>query len=595
MLSPLAFLSRPVRWLQAIHAHGGTISAAPNFAFDLCVRKIGDDELQGLDLGTWRLAMNGSESVSADTIERFTGRFAAYGFRPEALCPVYGLAEASVALTMSPPERAPRIDAITRAAFQEQGDAISATPEDSSPLSFVSCGFPLPDHEVRIVDGAGRPLGDRQQGRIVFRGPSVTSGYFRNPVATRAALQDGWMDSGDLGYRADGELFITGRRKDLIKKAGRNLYPQEVEEIVGAIPGIRKGCVAAFGVPDPAIGTERLVVIAESRETERPARQRLRMAVMDGVVAALGLPPDVVVIAEPRSVLKTSSGKIRRSATREAYVAGTLERRRSTRAQWLRLLAGDLRARAARAGARAKEVLVALYVAALLIPALPMLWLALQMTTTTRAADRVVRFWCRAILALSGCAVRTEGRDHLEGAAPAILAANHSSYLDVVVLLATLPGGIRFVAKRELLRTPFVSAVIRKSGHLTVERGHASQSVADAERITTALHGGSSVLVFPEGTFVESPGILPLRLGAFKSAVETGRPVVPIAIRGTREILSADRWLPRPGPVTVAIGPPLVPDGQDWPAMVRLRDRTRAEIAQRTGERLAERAAAIVS
>ena len=354
MLSPLAFLSRPARWLRAIQAHGGTISAAPNFAFDLCVRKIGDDELQGLDLGTWRLAMNGSESVSADTIERFTGRFSAYGFRPEAMCPVYGLAEASVALTMSPPERAPRIDTIARGPFQEHGDALLASPEDSSPLRFVSCGFPLPEHEVQIVDGAGRPLGDRRQGRIVFRGPSVTSGYFRNPAATRAALQDGWMDSGDLGYRADGELFITGRRKDLIKKAGRNLYPQEVEEIVGAIPGIRKGCVAAFGVPDPAIGTERLVVIAESRETERPARHRLTMAVMDGVVAALGLPPDVVVIAEPRSVLKTSSGKIRRrdprglrrrgarAAAVDASPMAPTARRRSPRAR-------------RRAGARAKE------------------------------------------------------------------------------------------------------------------------------------------------------------------------------------------------------------------------------------------------
>jgi 1-acyl-sn-glycerol-3-phosphate acyltransferase len=592
MLSPLAFLSRPVRWLRMIHAHGGTISAAPNFAFDLCVRKIGDDELRGLDLGTWRLAMNGSESVSPDTIERFTGRFAAHGFRPEALCPVYGLAEASVALTMSPPRRVPRIDTIAREPFEERDDALVAPPTESSPLRFVSCGFALPGHEVQIVDGAGGALGDRRQGRIVFRGPSVTSGYFRNPAATRAAaLQDGWMDSGDLGYRADGELFITGRRKDLIKKAGRNLYPQEVEEIVGALPGIRKGCVAAFGVPDPAIGTERLVVIAESREIERSARQRLKMAVMDRVVASLGLPPDVVVIAEPRSVLKTSSGKIRRSATRDAYVAGTLGRWRSTRVQWLRLLATDLRARGGRAGARAKEVLVALYVASLLMPALPMLWLALLMTTTHRAADRVVRLGCRTILALSGCTVRVEGHEHLDATAPAILAANHSSYLDVVVLLATVAPGVRFVAKRELLRTPLVGTAIRKSGHLTVERGEASQSVADAERITAALRGGSSVLVFPEGTFVESPGILPFRLGAFKSAVETGRPVVPIAIRGTREILSADRWLPRPGPVTLTMGPPLAPDGEGWPAMVRLRDRTRAEIARRTGEGLVERAA----
>jgi 1-acyl-sn-glycerol-3-phosphate acyltransferase len=301
----------------------------------------------------------------------------------------------------------------------------------------------------------------------------------------------------------------------------------------------------------------------------------------------------VVVIAEPRSVLKTSSGKIRRSATRDAYVAGTLGRWRSTRVQWLRLLAIDLGARSGRAGARATEVLVALYVASLLILGLPMLWLALLMTTTHRAACRVVRLGCRTILALSGCTVRVEGREHLDAMAPAILAANHSSYLDVVVLLAAVAPGVRFVAKRELLRTPLVGTAIRKSGHLTVERGEASRSVADAERITAALRGGSSVLVFPEGTFVESPGTLPFRLGAFKSAVETGRPVVPIAIRGTREVLSADRWLPRPGPITVTIGAPLAPDGQGWPAIVRLRDRTRAEIARGTGEGLVDRAAPI--
>ncbi len=589
ILSPLAFLSRPARWLRAIHSHRGTISAAPNFAFDLCVRKITDDEIQGVDLSAWRLALNGSEAVSAETLERFTRRFGAHGFRAEALCPVYGLAEASVALAMSPPGCAARVDTVAREPFQQRGEALPAPPQESSPLRFVSCGRPVPDHEVRIVDAEGQPLGERRQGRIVFRGPSVTPGYFRNPAATRAALQDGWMDSGDLGYWADGGLFITGRRKDLIKKTGRNLYPQEVEEIVGAIPGIRKGCVAAFGVPEPAIGTERLIVIAESRETDSSARQLLRMAVMDRVVAALGIPPDMVVLAKPGSVLKTSSGKIRRSATREAYLAGTLERRRSERAQWVRLLAKDLRARARRMGARANAIFVTLYLGSLLIPGLLTLWLAVLAAPTSRAADRVVRLWCRAILAVAGCALRVEGGQHLAGPAPAVLAANHSSYLDVVVLLAALPIGIRFVAKRELLRTPLIGAVIRKAGHLTVERGHASQSVADAERITTALRSGSSVLVFPEGTFVQSPGTMPFRLGAFKSAVETGRPVVPIAIRGTREILSADRWLPRPGPVTVTIGAPLAPDGEDWPAMVRLRDQTRAEIARRTGEPLAGR------
>ncbi|MBI3030767.1 MAG: fatty acyl-AMP ligase, partial [Candidatus Rokubacteria bacterium] len=230
ILSPLAFLSRPARWLWAVHAHRATLSPAPNFAFDLCVRKVADEEIEGLDLSAWRLALNGSEPVSPETIERFTRRFAPHGFRPEAMCAVYGLAESAVALTVPPLGRPPRVDAVAREPFQRSGDARPARPEEPSPLRFVSCGRPLSGHEVRIVDATGRLAAERAQGRIEFRGPSVTAGYFKNPAATRAALRDGWMDSGDLGYWADEELFITGRQKDVIIKAGRNLYPQEVEE-----------------------------------------------------------------------------------------------------------------------------------------------------------------------------------------------------------------------------------------------------------------------------------------------------------------------------------------------------------------------------
>jgi 1-acyl-sn-glycerol-3-phosphate acyltransferase len=298
------------------------------------------------------------------------------------------------------------------------------------------------------------------------------------------------------------------------------------------------------------------------------------------------VPPDAVVIAAPGSVLKTSSGKIRRGATRDAYVAGTLGRQRSGRAQSLRLLARAAGARMRALGSRARGIAVG----ALLLVAVPPLWLALLATPAGRAADRSVKRWCRAILALAGCAVRLEGAERLAGTAPAVLAANHSSYLDVVALLAALPAGVRFVAKRELLRVPLVGTAIRKAGHLTVDRVQTSQSVADAERVTAALRAGHAVLVFPEGTFVRSAGILPFRLGAFKSAVETGRPIVPIAIRGTREVLPSGAWLPRPGPITVAIGQPLLPEGTGWPAMVRLRDAARAEIARATAERPVARA-----
>jgi 1-acyl-sn-glycerol-3-phosphate acyltransferase len=591
ILSPLAFLARPARWLQAIHAHRATLSPAPNFGFDLCTRRISDEDIRGLDLSCWRLALNGSEPVSPETIERFTRRFGPWGFQPRAMCPVYGLAEASVALTVPAPGAGPRIDTIAREPFQHAGRAVAAPAGDRAPLQFVSCGRPLPRHEVRVVDRRGRPLGEREEGRIEFCGPSVTAGYWRNPTATRAARRDGWMDSGDLGYWADGDLFITGRAKDLIKKAGRNLYPQEVEDIVGAIPGIRKGCVAAFGVHDPSVGTERLVVVAETRSHGAPERDRLRAAVMDGVVAALGVPADVVVIADPHAVLKTSSGKVRRGATRAAYLQGVMGRPgRPIAVQWARLVLGAVAARVRGAAGRLPALVGGAYLASLLLLTIPPLWLLVRLAPTGPGADRAVRLWCRLILALAGCSLRLEGGEHLTAVAgPVLLAANHASYLDVVVLLGALPLPFRFVAKHELSRTPLVGRVIRKAGHLTVERGQATRSVADAERITRALQAGRSVLVFPEGTFVRGPGILPFRLGGFKAAVDTGRPVIPVTIRGSREILPAYAWLPEPGPITVTVSAPITAEKDGWRAMVRLRDRTRAEISRRSGEPAVER------
>jgi 1-acyl-sn-glycerol-3-phosphate acyltransferase len=585
ILSPLAFLARPARWLWTLHRHRGTVSPAPNFAFELCVRRIDDHEIEGLDLASWRLAFNGSEPVSPETIERFTRRFVRYGFRPDAMCPVYGLAESSVALTVPPMGRGPRVDRIVRESFQSRREAVPAPTDDANPLRFVACGRPLVGHDVRIVDATGRPLPERLEGRIEFRGPSVTAGYFRRPDATRAVMHEGWMDSGDLGYVADGELFVTGRQKDIIIKGGRNLYPQELEEVVGDLPGVRKGCVAAFGVPDPEAGTERLVVVAETRE---PAARHdaLRGAIVDRVVTTLGVPPDVVAIVPPRSVLKTSSGKIRRSATRDAYLAGKVARgRRPARWQVARLLLADALAFLQASATGARRLAYGLWVGCLLAVGLPFIWGVLILAPAGRRADRLLRAFCRALLALAGCRLRVDGLEHLAGVGAAVLAANHASYVDSVVLLAALPQTLSFlfVAKRELLKTPFVATVIRKVGYLTVERFALSASVADAATVTAALRGGTSLLVFPEGTFRRTPGLLPFRLGGFKAAVESGRPIVPIAIRGTREVLPADAWLPSRHAVRVTIGAPIRPGAEGWPEMVRLRDLTRATIEAQLG------------
>ncbi len=342
-LSPLAFLRRPERWLWTFHRHRGTLSPAPNFAYELCVRKVSDAAIAGLDLSTWRVALNGAEPISAETLERFATRYAPHGFRPEAMMPVYGLAECTVALTFAPTGREPRIELVDRDVFQKTKRAEPASNEELNPLQFVSVGRALPEHETRIVDENDQPLGERTEGHIQFRGASAMEGYYRNAEATSAVrTADGWYRTGDLGYIAEGELYITGRVKDLIIKAGRNIYPQEVEELAAGVEGVRRGCVAAFAVAEPRSGTESLVLVAETRETDAGVRARISAEIMRRVNATARISPDVVRLVPPQSIPKTPSGKLRRSACRELYLRDALAHRPAPAwVQVTRMVAGN--------------------------------------------------------------------------------------------------------------------------------------------------------------------------------------------------------------------------------------------------------------
>ncbi len=376
VMSPLAFLARPLRWLQAISRYHGTLSAAPNFAYELCLKHVADADLGGLDLSSWRLAFNGAEAVSPDTVLRFRQRFARHGLRAEAVTPVYGLAEACVGLLFPPLGRAALVDAVQREPFSQQHRALPAAPGDASALRFVACGRPLPGHSIRIVDDAGHELGERVEGRLEFKGPSATSGYFRNPQQTQALFHDGWLDTGDRAYKAGGDVFITGRVKDIIIRGGRNLYPQEIEDAVGAVDGVRKGCVAVFGSPDPATGTERLVVLAEVRGRDAAQHVKLREAVSRAVIGAIGEPPDSIVLAPAHSVLKTSSGKVRRSACRELVESGRIDKAAATpRRQVLRLALGALQLRLGAAGAAAGQALYGLRAWCVFWALAPLTWL----------------------------------------------------------------------------------------------------------------------------------------------------------------------------------------------------------------------------
>ncbi len=324
-ISPVAFLRRPERWLWMFHHHRGTLSPAPNFGYELCVRKIKDQDLEGLDLSSWRVALNGAEPIHPATLEGFIERFSRYGFRPEAMMPVYGLAENSVALSFSPRGTAPRIDVLERQPFELHGRARPAG-EPAGNLRFVSAGRALPGHEIRIVDHNGDLLAERREGQVQFRGASAMQGYYRNPEATRLAMDGEWYRSGDLGYWAEGDLFITGRHKDLIIRAGRNVHPQELEKLAAEVAGVRQGCVAAFSVPDRTAGTEGVVIVAETREKDAQRRRAIAAEVKRRVGAG-AISPDVVKIVAPNTIPKTPSGKLQRDACRRLYLRGELESR----------------------------------------------------------------------------------------------------------------------------------------------------------------------------------------------------------------------------------------------------------------------------
>src|SRR6266581_4284780 len=610
VMSPLAFLTRPERWLQAFHKLRGTIAAAPNFAYELCVRKIADKDIKGVDLSSWRAALNGAEPVNPETLERFAERFASYGFRREAQLPVYGLAEAALAVTVPPLNRGPLVDRVERERFTAKGRAVPAAPADETAISFVSSGKPVPGHEVRIVDGNGEEVPDRTEGFLWFRGPSATAGYYRNPKATEALLPRGpattpdeyaWVNSGDRAYCAAGEIYVTGRVKDIIIKGGRNLYPHEVEELAARADGIRKGCIVAFGLTDEAAGTEKLVVVAETRERDASRRAALASAVTDLVSRGLGLPPDRVELIPPGSIPKTSSGKLRREETKHLYLAGTLSASRAP--AWLqiaRLGTGSALRNLGReilAGAkRGLEILYGLYFGVVFLLWIVPAWVMVQFIKDHKKAGSFTCSALKVLFALIHCPVRVAGKEYMDTPGAKIYASNHTSYFDVLPLMLGLGVSYRFVAKLEVGRMPFIGTFLKQMGHLKFDRTDPQSRLRQAEELEEFLRNGESVFVFPEGTFTREDGVRPFQLGAFKAAVAAGAPIIPVSLTGTRRFLRDGTSLPRPTSVTITIHPPIYPqtpgnaseqaESSGWHELIRLRDATRAAIVRHAGEPL---------
>ncbi len=584
IMSPLSFLADPARWLWAIHKHGATISAAPNFAFEFCLKAIDDAAISGLDLSSLRAVLNGAEPISPATVERFVKRFAAFGFRSEMLAPVYGLAENAVGLAFPPIGRPPLLDRVDRRALDRDRVARAVDTEMANAVTLVACGRPLPHHEIRVIDETGRELPDRREGRLQFKGPSATQGYFQNPEKTRALFDGAWLETGDRGYVAEGDVFITGRIKDLIKRAGRNIYPQELEEAIGSLAGVRKGCVVAFPTLDPRAGTERLIIMAETRTTDATARESIRKAIVEKSQAVLDLAPDEIVLVAPHTVPKTSSGKIRRSAARAMFEAGIFEGARTSPGwQLLRLALAGLWPRLRRSLSNLSALAYGAYVwfALLLIAAWVLPCVLLAPKPLWR--HHVLHLGARAFFRLIGVPLSVEFEAPLPEV-KAIIVANHSSYLDGAVMAAVCPGAIRFVAKEELTRQRVAGAFLRRLGAIFVRRTDPVGGVADAKAVLELARAGARIVWFPEGTFSRMPGLLEFHVGAFLTAARLGSPIIPVTIRGTRSILRDGSWLPRRGSISVQVGAPIAPTGNDFEAALALRQLVREQILSRCAE-----------
>ncbi|MBI1813996.1 MAG: AMP-binding protein [Deltaproteobacteria bacterium] len=321
IMSPTYWIRNPVTLLQAVHDFRGTLCWMPNFAFKHCVRRIRDSELAGIDLSSWRVLTNAAEPVRRDAVESFGQRFAPSGLRRGTVRAAYGMAEIVLLATSTPGDGPPRVDWVQGSELRGQQRAVPTQPEAAGALALVSCGRPLPGTDLAIVDESDRALPERQIGEIALRNHYVARGYHQRPGADTQTMRDGWLYTGDIGYCADGELYICGRKSDMIIVAGSNIYPGEVETITDSMPEVHPGRAVAFGVRDDERGTERIVLLCElhqslTDEEIRRLDRALRRLTLQQLDVTLG---DVRFVAKDW-IIKTTSGKLARRANRDKYL-----------------------------------------------------------------------------------------------------------------------------------------------------------------------------------------------------------------------------------------------------------------------------------
>ncbi len=323
ILSPRDFARRPLNWLNLISRNRATTAFSPSFGYELCTRRAETAELSDLDLSSWRSAGIGGDMIRPSVLANFLDRFGPHGFGAGAFVPSYGMAEATLALSFTPPGRGARQDVVDSAMLESRHLAAPLRDAASRARSFVRCGYPLPGHEIEVRDETGTCLGERHVGRVFARGPSLMQGYFGDPEATaRVMNKESWLDTGDLGFFANGEIVISGRAKDLIIVNGRNLWPQDLEWTAEAeLDLLRSNDVAVFSVEGE---TDEVVVALVQCRAGAPAEREVLATEIGNIFRARYGIETRVVLVPPRSLPLTSSGKMSRSRARAIYLAGGL-------------------------------------------------------------------------------------------------------------------------------------------------------------------------------------------------------------------------------------------------------------------------------
>jgi acyl-CoA synthetase (AMP-forming)/AMP-acid ligase II len=326
LIPPELFVARPAVWLRTLSRYRATISPAPNFAFGLCTEKIRDEELRGVELSNWRVALCGAETVVPAVLDRFADRFAPFGFRPEALTPVYGLSEAALAVTFSDIDKPYSYRSVSRdRPVGNSAAELQDIQEEPNRRRLVSVGRPLPGFEVEVRNQEGDALTGSEAGRIWIRGPSLMREYLNQPQATSMVLRDGWLDTGDVGFLHAGELYVSGRAKDVLIVRGANHSPDEIEAMVSELEAVRTGCAAAVGhLPENADREEIWLFVERSREGIDKESDEIIEACKHQALAHTGIALDRVEVLELGTLPRTSSGKIRRQRALELFLVGDL-------------------------------------------------------------------------------------------------------------------------------------------------------------------------------------------------------------------------------------------------------------------------------